>query len=651
MTAWIGAAPALLVAAALVTIPGLPAAWALRLRGLPLLAGAIGASCAIVAVASTLAPFAGMRWGVLPLAIVALVVTLIALGVRFALKPGEAAPLTRDSVVMTAGALLLSGLMIAFMIMRSIGAPENVSQTYDAVFHLNAVAYIQDTGDASPLHMNLVTPGQSTTFYPTLWHAVVALIADLSHASVPLATNALSLVGAAWVWPVAILFFSAPFTRGNRAGLLLAAIFAATASAFPYLLLTWGVVYPNFLATALLPIALGFMHLALRPRDAASPAPKASLWIASVGSLGGATLAHPNALFGMIVLMLPLLLVYVNDVRRRDIPLRSKLPRWAAVAVTIAVPASVWWRFDLGDSDKHYGSGFAGALVEGLTNAPMLDTRSLFITLFVLSGAAILMVRRRHRWVVASYAMALVFFAVAYGLGGPIRTMITGPWYNDASRLAALLPIVTVPLAAVSAGLLLEAVTRGGAQILRASREPRRADRLAAVIALLAVGLVVLTGARGAQLGAQGGWMGGLFNPAPAEGKGPDMLSVDERKLLDRLDEEVPEDALVIGDPWNGSASVYSIAHRKTLFPHMTAPLSEDAATVAAGLRDMGPEACSYLDRLGVDYVLDFGDPYFPTYRKELSQQFAGLRDVGENPVLQEVDHEGDAALYRVECG
>ncbi|QAB16813.1 hypothetical protein Leucomu_01680 [Leucobacter muris] len=650
MTAWLAVVPSLLLATALVTLPGLPTAYALRLRGLGLVAGGIAASLAIIAVASLVAPFAGVRWGLLPVLVCAAALAVVALVVRRWLPtPATGRPFSRGRLLVALPVLLAGGI-ISVEIVRAIQAPENVSQTYDAVFHLNAAAFIMQTGDASPLHMNMAVPHQTIAVYPTLWHSIVAIVAGLTGTSVPLATNAVTVVVAAWVWPVAVLFFSAPFLAGRRSGLLFAGIFAATSSAFPYLLLSWGVLYPNVLANALVPIALGFTHLALRPPLQTDPAPRAALWIGAFGALGATAFAQPNGVYSYAVLVLPLIVAYATRIGRRGLPLRARMYRWSGVLATFAVIAAMWIVVQNTDSEKRYAGGVVTGIVGALSNAPLIPAKAWFVSLFVLAGAALLLLWKRHRWIVLSYGLTVLLYAIAIGLTGPLRDAFTVAWYNDAARLAALLPVAAVPLAAVSAMLLFDALRLGLAR-LPSPLPSRVRGSWYPLIALLAVAAILVTGARGANIGSQIGWMSGLFSTSPPDKDEPDMLSSDELALLERLDGEVPEGARIAGDPWNGSAYAYAFSGRALLFPHMAAQYDTDAAAIAADLRNMGPSACTYLDRLGIDYVLDFGDPNFATYAAENSQQFAGLRHVSQNPILHEVDREGEAALYRVECG
>ena len=75
-------------------------------------------------------------------------------------------------------------------------------------------------------------------------------------------------------------------------------------------------------------------------------------------------------------------------------------------------------------------------------------------------GAVSVVRRRRYVWVLLTYLTGAWFYIAvrlldeAHG-----RIFITGVWYNDAYRLAALLPVVAVPLAAMPSVLARVAAT------------------------------------------------------------------------------------------------------------------------------------------------------------------------------------------------
>jgi len=643
---WIAAAPAVLIAAMLATVPGLPTAWALRLRGLPLLAASIAASFAIIAVASVAAPIIGMRWSVLPVLIVAAVVTAVAIALRrFIPSPGAVSRTASNGargtiIAVTIGALAIAAAVIGQELARAIADPQNISQTYDGVFHLNAVAQILSTGDASPLHMNLAYPEREMLLYPTLWHATVALTAQLAGAGVAVSTNAVAIAVAAWVWPVAILFFAAPFFVRRPIHLLLGGVLASVFSAFPYLLLAWGVLYPNLLATALLPIALGALHAALKYRALpenpllGGRQPLVSTWVVMVGAGGAAAFAHPNTVFGLAALAIPLLVSVAFNVRRADLSGRVKAWRLSAIVLVLLCIVALWVAISTHES-RGYDSSLIRGVASALSNAPLIDAKAWFLTVLVLGGAGLLLAFRRHRWLLVSYAITVLLFAVTVGLTGAIRDFLTGAWYNDAARLAALLPIAALPLAGIAGVLLLDSV------------DEKLKGRWLGVGGAAAVLALLLVGARGSSIPAQSGWIAQLYRVSDDS----PLLSPDELALIERVPAEVPEGSLIAGDPWTGTALVFALGDREALFPHLKGDFGDEAMTLAGELRELDErQACALFEELGVDFALDFGGGEYNSGNSSASARFEGLRDIGGSPALERVDQQGDAVLYRITC-
>lgn len=646
MGAWLHAVPAIFVGLAVVTIPGLPAAWILRFRGLTLVAASIAASIAVVALASIASSILGLRWGLVPILVVAATLTLLLAPTRLIRSrtdrrfPSVSTP---RSALWAAAAVIVAGGLIGQEIARAVGSPENISQTYDGVFHLNAAAHIMLSGDSSPFNMNLTSPNSQGSFYPTLWHSFVALIAQLTGASIPAATNSFALVVSAWIWPVAILFFSRPFFVRRPAHLVLGAILAANFSAFPYLLLAWGVLYPNLLSTALIPIALGFIYAALRHRSVHSRAPLISLWVAAIGAVGAASLAHPNAIFGIAAFTIPMFLVTANDVRKLELTTVAKSLRFTGLGIAVVGYAVIWSVVSTSDNQRNYGGNVLNAAVNGLSNAQMLESRAWFLTILVLGGIATLLVLKRHRWLILSYCIALGLFVVAAGLDGPIRTLFTDPWYNDAHRLATLIPIGAIPLAAAAAARLLDYVTAGLEKVEPERVGPRVRPHLPTIGAVVVCALI-LTGARGGTIPMQSGWISDLHEPAG------ELLSEDERVLLDRIAQEIPEDAVIVGDPWTGTSLALAISQREVLFPHFGGNYGSDRNELALEFVPMGAEVCPLVNSLGVDYLLDFGAERYDIGDPTRYAKYVGLHNVANSPVVTEVDREGRAKLFAIEC-
>ncbi|WP_457825381.1 DUF6541 family protein, partial [Staphylococcus aureus] len=85
---------------------------------------------------------------------------------------------------------------------------------------------------------------------------------------------------------------------------------------------------------------------------------------------------------------------------------------------------------------------------------------------FVLLLIGFAAVARRPRLlpILTPFAVAVALFAISSGLriDHPLRQILTNPWYNDSNRLAALLPLVAIPVATLGAIALVDLARRWG---------------------------------------------------------------------------------------------------------------------------------------------------------------------------------------------
>ena len=642
MMVWLQAVPVYLAAAAIIFLPGLPLALALRLRGVTLLAGSLAASFAFITASSLAGSLLGLGWsallpvgfGILTFAVAAPFLRRLSFRPSRALLPSLGWPLL---------AVGLSAVLLGSLIRSGLGVPDALSQSYDNVFHLNLVQFILDGGDASPLHMTLANPEATTSFYPNTWHATAALVVQLTGSSVELATGAMIILVSCVVWPVAILFFAAQIVGDRPRHLFTIAVIASGFSAFPYLLLRWGVLYPNLLSTALIPIALGFLHAALRRRRFGSEISGVAAWLALAGSLGAGVAAHPNAMFGFAALGLPLAVAALPTFVRAATGLAQKLFRVALVAVPFAVIAFFWVRLSTADNGRVFEQDIPLAFVSALTNAPLLDTKAWFVTILVLGGVAVAAVTRGDRWLIASYAIAVALYTVSSGMEGPVRTMITGLWYNDAHRLAALLVIPAVVLAALALGRMTDLIAAGtNAPEIHAFAPKQRKWIASALISVLL--LSTAFGLRGMSLTMVVNQIRDLH----ALNEDSWLISTNEIELMEEAEKILPEDALIAGNPWNGSALAYTFAQRDVVFPHLGGTYSPEALVLAKELKEGTPEACAAANDLGVTHVLDMGKLYSVRGSAQRQLDYPGLTDVAGSPVLTPLLTEGDATLYEL---
>lgn len=628
----------LIVSVLALTVPGIAvmaAGWGVR--RLRLLALAPVVSIAILAVSATVAPMIGLGWSPLPIVIITVVAVVAAFGLRRWVGP-EPEDRTPASNALAGGlALALAAVVVGLQLAYVFGGPSHISQTFDAIVHLNTVAFAVDTHDASAFNI-----GQTSDigFYPNGWHTVAALAAEVTGASVPVAVNAANIALGAVAWPLSVVALSAALLSERTAVLVTSAALSTGFGAFPILLMYFGVLYPNAMGYAVLPGGVAVIVHLLRTRGLPSRVRATLLLLVASAGVG---LSHPNAFLGMVALGAAIVTVeLVSEAWTR----RSR-DYWILVLVillSLAVVMAGLWRFSRTNAEMSRWAPWqttAQAIGEALLLSPGGYTLTVTISVLIIVGLITIVRRPRLLVVGAPMAVASLLFVLASGTAGGnlVRELVTNPWYNDSYRLAALLPAAGIPVAVLGAVTIVDLATRGLRRV-GAARGWQAALAVIGVMAVFSVGIspnILRTAAD-----ARGAY---ALTPSSA------LLTSDEEALLERLPETTPQNAVIAGSAWTGTSLAYAVGDREVLRKHVFGSIGTDEEYLDNNLRniDSDPQVCEVVDRLGVDYVLDFGAQNVWN-NPGVGQERQGLYGLAASEHLVLVDSEGpNARLFRIE--
>lgn len=644
---WLVEAGIVLIAIGVLAIPGGFIAWILGVRGFTLLAAAAPFSMVVIAVAAMANVIFPFTWGIFSFVVVTLILSALAWAFRVIVGRLSGRPSNVLDSVPDRGSplwpLIAVGIAVVCTVPRLVWVlhdPGTISQTFDNIYHLNAVEYVLQHGQIAPTRQ--LIPG----FYPSAWHALTALVAGISTAPVPEAVNAVSIALGAFVWPVGIVFFTRQIVGDNRVVLLASGVLAAATPAFPLLMLDFGVLYPNVLSLVLLPSVLGIL-LAVAGLARIGIA-KPIAWLMLLSWLAAMSLAHPSTLMAFFGLgFWPAAWGahkyfrhrgWSNGTRHRVV-ISALL--WL-VGLAAAIIAFVRLRPTWDQAFWPPSRTFPEAIFEIFTNSAATGIPVIVVSAAMIAGIVFLVGwRRRDLWLLLSFAtLSLVYIVgVAYPVGR-LRYLLTGTWYSDMVRVAAILPVVAIPIAAIGAGALISVL------YMRYRSGSDRAPDSAPV--WLHVGVfVILAGAVSVTQ------FGPAMNAATASARhsyaldsSAALLSSDEAALLDRLDDEIPEDSVVVGSPWTGTSLSYALAERWALIPHIYQETTEDMAEILLGLNQANsdPAVCDAIRRTGATHVLDFGE--VEVHGAE--HIYDGLTDLESSDAVRLIDEQGEARLYEI---
>jgi hypothetical protein len=652
---WLDAVPAALASCAWLVLPGLPVSYAFGLRGIAAWAIAPMASIGMIAMTAVAAGKLGIAWSAwLPIVVCLLVAIAVGAGI-FLLR--RRFPPVRETdprpVSIAAGAGLVPAIFLgAIAIVRGFGRPDNLSQTYDALFHYNAVALILDTHNGSSLTVSsFETPG-TATFYPATWHDVASLVVTTTGTSIPVAANMLSAAITVLLWPLACVFLARQIFGRSPGALAVTGVVSIAFAAGPWGLLGFGVLWPNALGMTMIPIGLGILLSALGlVKDDALGRRRATVLL--LPAIVTAAFAHPGALFGLIVLAI---FPAGQVLLRRAWRLHENGHSWRGGTEVIAVLAvlGVIWRWTATTRNPAFAgvriihwapfetpSAAVGEVLLNATNG----REALWLLSAVMVVGALTSLRVAERgWLIPAHAAMGFLYMIAAALNRPDTEKFTGYWYNDSYRLAAMLPVTGVPLVVAGILYLTSKITE---RVAKPADERRRAWRLVGSATAVAITLGALLAAttNGMYLRDRTDRLAGPYQHPPAW----DLLaSPAQRDFLTRIGKSIPEGSVVANNPWDGSGMLWALADRRTLFPHFTAPASPDQLYLAKHLSSAAtdPLVCSKARALHVDYLL-IGDANFWPWDPR-HQDYPGFADPGSRSGFELVDADGGRKLYRI---
>lgn len=641
---WLLESGVIVVAAVWMFVPGVLFAAAAGLRGLAMWALAPVASTAVLAVVAVLFGLAGIAWAPWTAGIAAVVIAGVAWGLRVLLPPTRTAssPTTGPGWVLPAGiglGTVLAGLRLGLY----IGAIDNVSQTNDAVFHLNALRYILDTGSASSL--DIVGMLGTSGIYPAAWHAPASLIAMSTGADLAVVANALSVVIGALVWTSGIAWLTLVTTGGDRLAAGAAAALSAALAAFPLLMIQWGVLYPSLLAIALLPAALAVV-VGLRARLRGSTRRwRDAAWavLLIVVSLAAIALSQPSLLLAWGVVAVSFGVWFVIGAWR-DATRRRRVIMLVLAIVGVGGFAVIWLAMILlvGAVWPH-SRGHVEALLDIVLNGQVAFPVAIGVSILMIIGLVVCVRTPRLRWLATAWLAIAVLYYVSVAVGNPILRSIVDPFYNDPYRVAALFPLVVVPLAGIGVAW----VARWAGTALRSRRAAGDGDTATSAWTLgvlAAFGIVSLVVAPLIQW--RDVWFDLVDRTTKYDISNSSYLSIDERTLLERLPESVPPDALIVGNPSTGMAFGYALGDHSVYPLTWQPPRTTAYDTLASSLKYAAtdPAVCPAIELIGARYVFDFGIGGRDAGRFALPG-FTGLEG---RDGFELVDREGRASLWRI---
>ncbi len=547
------------------------------------------------------------------------------------------------------------GVMACAMVPRYLGAlnaPDNFLQRFDNAFHLNAVRWIANTGQAASPALGWMVNSDG---YPLGWHQFNALTLQLAGGELTGTVYACFLVTIFVAWPLSLSALLESVLRPTALARMALGPLALSFMSFPHMTLEGGGLYANLFGLALAPAAMAAMVQLAQVGERIQLGAWQALVVGLLALLGTAS-AHPNATMLVAAASLPALGWSAWLMYRRPEPTQRLrlLPRWLWIGGVLAATGllAVAWEVLAPGLEVAPWPAFEsiaqsiGEIAVGTT----MGKQAVWTGTFLFIAGVVVVVRRRRRllWVIGCHLVIAGLYLVSSAFGaGRLRNMITGVFFNDTRRTGSALGILLV----VFAGLAIDELWRALRCWVRRNH-PQWAGRARRRGFWVALGVSIVLAASTLPNRGLNHQFGDLQKAYAYARSGNVMISADEQRMLAKLPELVEPDAVIANNPLNGSGLIYALADRQVLNYYMFQRLTPDQEYLNLHFNQASTDqrVCGLIRDRRIGYFLQMAPRMIGDY--EYREDYGGLEVYRFTPGFESVAVIGRTALYRVTaCG
>lgn len=513
-----------------------------------------------------------------------------------------------------------------FVFVRALPSTGAIFQSEDIAKHALQIQAFVDSHTLSSLHSSIyqadldIAPFKGVGFYPCAWHTLCALVCQITNGDVPTVMNATNFALSSLVYPLSSLGLLATLFENERLNWAAASISCVCISAFPWGLLVFGPLFPNLCALSFLPSIVWLFVKASFPSTLTFKA-RLSLFVAFLLASIGMALSHPNAIFSAAVILIPYC-VYLASTRALFPKSRLLTPRLQSIA-TIVFCAAIWIALRHSPAFKGVTSFNWAAYCskwQSLINVLTLSFTDGFsdvsfvaqpvVALALIAGCCQISRQKNTGWLPFSYAFACLICMVCMSTEGELKHLLGGFWYTDPFRLAATAGIAAVPLAALGLDSMIEWLSekitvevlqrKGIAPSLQAAHIAFAVLTFAIVIPSFAIPGICSVETAFTKIRLDVKAMYSMENP----------YSPKEREFVNKVKEVLPDDAVIINNPLDGSLLAYGFddlhCYYRSRWGYGDDSEMPESAVIRNRLKDYASDSAvqDAVKTIGAEYVL-----------------------------------------------
>lgn len=548
-------------------------------------------------------------------------------------------------------------IVFAFIIgliyyVKPLDGPSCFSQAWDDFTHYGLIQSFIDTGVYSTLTTSIYANlGISGSYYPAGWHLICAMTETALETDNALASNAVNYVIACAVYPSGCALLIRTLFPKERKYLIAGTLLSVAFIAFPWSFLIKGKIVSNMLGFSLIPSAVS-LFVSATDREAEKRGAAATLF--AVATLS-AVFTQPNLVFSLMVILLPYCLYRVHT------SLKEKGRRSFVTLFCLIILFCLLWlalfkmpflQGIVSYSSHQAYTDWATAFIDIVTVSYARTPPQILLGLLTILGFVLCLKSKRTRWLCASYAILALMLLVSACENGTIRNLLAGFWYSDARRVAALLGIISMPIAVQGLAALLCWIAR------LASNKKKLTASIFSIGVIFGIYCphIPCNGLPEGYITSPFGYLDDAMDSVYSAVSGNNQFfSVDEQKFVKEAKAVVGND-LVENDPTDGSSFAYGLSGLNVVHRHLENPCEtlQYEKDLDENLNKIGTNRVTEEEASAsqVKYVIQLdqghdGPMPWPAYKETTNTK--GIDSINdESKGFTVVLSEGDMRLYRI---
>ena len=504
---------------------------------------------------------------------------------------------------------------------------------------------------------------QTGGFYPLGWHIPASITCALASTSIGIGTNVVNFTLIGISLPIGSYYLiSQVFPNESKQRVATGAIVSLVLPASPWVLLAVWPLFPNLATMCLVPAAAALFIDATTASSAYRPTKIAGF----VLCCGGISVTQPNGIFMCAVFLIPYT-VWICSKHGCETKIANRIGIKKARLITgsiATISISLIWiaLYKLPSFQgvvSYYWSPISTiwqSMADCLFIAYPIQPASVFMALLCAAGLLQLLQKNQY-WPVVSCLLAIVLYVVAAGFGdNVIKHVLTGFWYTDPYRVAAMLAFCSIPMAYSGFTLLLKTFKAIANRFVMGSKF--YFVSIAAVITIFIVFALPSFAIRGvAEITTPYSTMTANMRGFTRVDEGA-ILTESKIEFLKKVATITGPNAVIANTPYDGSCFAKGIANLNLLFCNDE---NYTELTTSSWAIDLRSNLCNYVSSSStkknvrdkdVQYVLSLEEDegtmkaWYPAFEQS---RWTGILSISEaTPGFELILQTGDMALYKI---